>query len=91
MKKSLFMKQVKKWLKNNTKKQLIEKVLMKIEMNAQQELQEWIRYDELFQESLLHKREKEQTEWFLKSAESAIRMYENFSILQFIKHKYQKR
>lgn len=89
MKNYRFMKQVKKWLKNNTKKQLIEKVLIWIEMNAQQSLQEWIRYDELFQESLQHKREKENLEWFLKSAESAIRYYENMSVWGFIRNKFR--
>lgn len=90
MKLSPFMTQVKKNLKKQTKKQLIEKVLIWIEMNAEQSLQEWIWYDELFQESLQHKKEKENLEWYLKSAESAIRMYENFNIFQFIKHKYAR-
>jgi len=90
MKNYSFMKQVKKHLKNNTKKELIQKVLIWMELNVQQTLSEWERYDDLFQELLEYKRQLEQTEWFLRSAESALRMYENFSIFQFIKHKYAK-
>lgn len=82
------MTQVKKWLKNKTKKELIEQVLMGIEMNAQQSLQEWDRYEELFQELLRYKKLAEQNEWFLKSAESALIWKDNLSLWGFIKNKY---
>lgn len=88
MKLSPFMTQVKKWLKNKTKKELIEQVLMGIEMNAQQSLQEWDRYEELFQELLRYKKLAEQNEWFLKSAESALIWKDNLSLWGFIKNKY---
>jgi len=88
MKLSPFMTQVKKDLKKQTKKQLIENVLIWIEMNAEQSLQEWIRYEELFQELLEYKKLAEQNEWFLKSAESALIWKDNLSVWQFIKNKY---
>lgn len=119
MKLSPFMQWVKKQLKNNTKKELIEKVLLWIDMNAQQTLQEWDRYNDLYEELaevrieledtqealrrcrnqlesykhyekelVITKIERNMNEWFLKSAESAIRMYENMNPYTFMIHKY---
>ncbi len=85
------MTQVKKWLKNKTKKELIEQVLMGIEMNAQQSLQEWDRYEELFQELLGYKKHIEILESALNGCESANRWYENMSVWQFIKSKISRK
>lgn len=121
MKLSPFMQWVKKQLKNNTKKELIEKVLLWIDMNAQQTLQEWDRYNDLYEELaevrieleetqealrrcrnqllsyknyekelVITKIERNMNEWFLESAESALRMYENMNPYTFFIHKYFK-
>jgi hypothetical protein len=87
MKLSPFMIQVKKWLKKRTKKELIEQVLMGIEQGAQQTLSEWDIYNDLQNDLQLVQSELIRTEWFLKSAESAIRYYENMSIIKFIQKK----
>ena len=59
-------------------------------MSAHQDLQFTIQYEDLLNDYQVCEAELIRTEWFLKSAESALRMYENFSIFQFIKHKYAK-
>lgn len=81
--------QVKKWLKKRTKKELIEQVLMGIEQGAQQTLSEWDIYNDLQNDLQLVQSELIRTEWFLKSAESAIRMYEKMSVLGFIRKKFE--
>ena len=88
MKLSPFMKQVKKWLKKLTKKQLIERVITWIEIWAQENISNWEAISGLQDLYKSISYELELTEWFLKSAESALSIYENMSILQFIKHKY---
>lgn len=93
MKQSKFLKEHKKNLKKLNKKQLIEQVLNLIEINTQQSINfsdledEYNSLDEKFQ---LAETELIRTEGFLKSAESALRMYENFNIYQFLKHKFSK-
>lgn len=89
MKLSPFMIQVKKWLKKRTKKELIEQVLMGIEQGAQQTLSEWDIYNDLQNDLQLVQSELIRTEWFLKSAESAIRMYEKMSVWEFIRKKFE--
>ena len=81
--------QVKKWLKKRTKKELIEQVLMGIEQGAQQTLSEWDIYNDLQNDLQLVQSELIRTEWFLKSAESAIRMYEKMSVWGFIRKKFE--
>ena len=90
MKLSPFMIQVKKWLKKRTKKELIEQVLMGIEQGAQQTLSEWDIYNDLQNDLQLVQSELIRTEWFLKSAESALIYKDNLSVWGFIKNKYFK-
>lgn len=87
---SPFLKEHKKNLRKLTKKQLIQQILIWLDMNANQSIQFDMAYEKLDNEKQICESELIRTEWFLKSAESAIRYYENFSIFQFIKHKYSK-
>lgn len=102
--KSTFMTQVKKWLKNNSKKELIKKVVLWIEMNAQQEMRDGEMINNL-QEEIEHimkdliEAKKElafekinisNLEWFLKYSENAIWMYEKMNPYTFFIHKYIK-
>lgn len=84
-----FLKQHRKNLKKLTKKQLIEQIINHIEITTNIESQFNDSYEELFQESLQHKKEKESLEWYLKSAESAIKYYENMSVWGFIRNKFR--
>ena len=85
-----FIKQHRKNLKKLTKKQLIQQVINHIEIDAHVNNQFDMAYEKLDNEKQICESELIRTEWFLKSAESAIRMYENMSVFQFIKHKYAK-
>lgn len=85
-----FLKEHKKNLRKLTKKQLIQQIINHIEIDAHINNQFDMAYEKLDNEKQICESELIRTEWFLKSAESAIRMYENFSIFQFIKHKYSK-
>ena len=78
-------KKHKKNLKKLTKKQLIQKVLTHIEIKNEF----YMAYEKLDNEKQISESELIKTEWFLKSAESAIRFYENMSILGFIRHKFK--
>ena len=102
--KSTFMTQVKKWLKNNSKKELIKKVVLWIEMNAQQEMRDGEMISNL-QEEIEHvmkdlidtKKELEVAktntsiyESSLKYVESELKKYKNMNPYTFFIHKYIK-
>ena len=90
MKLSPFMIQVKKDLETLTKKQLVKRLLISVEMNANQWNEFDMAYEKLDNEKQICESELIRTEWFLKSAESAIRMYEKMSVWGFIRNKYFK-
>ena len=77
----------------NTKQELAE---VRIELEETQEalrrnrnqLESYKCYEK---ELVITRIERNMNEWFLKSAESAIRYYENMSIWTFIKNKFVKR
>ena len=98
MKLSPFMKQVKKWLKKLTKKQLIEKVIIWTEIWAQENISNWKTIYELqelcesnLKELIATKKKLAISESALQACESANQWYENMSILQFIKHKHGRK
>lgn len=81
--KSTFMTQVKKWLKNNSKKELIKKVVLLIEMNAQQEIRDGEMISNL----------QEEIEHILKDlidTKKELAIYENMNPYTFFIHKYIK-
>ena len=70
-------------LKKLTKKQLVQKVLTHIEIKNEF----YMAYEKLDNEKQIAESELIRTEWFLKSAESAIRYYEEMSLIRFIQKK----
>jgi len=83
------LKEHKKNLKKLSKSELIQKVLTLTEIDIHRKNEFYMAYEELDNEKQIAESELIRTEWFLKSAESAIRMYENMSILGFICHKFK--
>lgn len=74
----------------NTKQELAE---VRIELEDTQEAlrrcrNQLLSYKNYEKELVITKIERNMNEWFLKSAESAIRMYENMNLYTFMIHKY---
>lgn len=80
MKLSPFMKQFKKDLETLTKKQLVKRLLISVEMNANQWNEFDMAYEKLDNEKQICESELIRNE----------KIYKNMSVFQFIKHKYAK-